>query len=447
MRSRRTLLLVLASSLAAAAAQAGERRPLDRALRARLAAAAVTPLDPGPSPPGPKVRLGRMLFFDKVLAGNRDVACATCHHPSLMTGDALSLSVGTGGSGLGPARVPGPGRTFVPRNATELFDRGAPQWRTMFWDFRVSGAPGRFRTPAGAQLPDGLDGVLAAQAMFPVTGRDEMRGVPGDPNNELAGLTDDDFRGIWSGLTAQLLAIPGYRRLFADAYPSVPTSGLGFQHAANAIAAFETAAFTAADTPWDRFLAGDGRALPRAAKRGTMLFYGKAGCVRCHAGNLLTDQRPHNLAVPQFGPGKPPSPPLDLGCGPVSGRPADRFAFRTPPLRNVAVTGPWMHDGAYTTLEGAVRHHLDPARALLAYDRSQLAPALRPTVLDDPATLRAVLATLDPLAGPIELADGEIDDLLAFLIGLTSPSVDSLDAVIPEAVPSGLPVDRFPAWR
>jgi cytochrome c peroxidase len=188
--------------------------------------------------------------------------------------------------------------------------------------------------------------------------------------------------------------------------------------------------------------------LTPAAKRGALLFYGKAGCVRCHSGSLLTDQRAHNLAVPQFGPGKPPNAPLDLGCGQTTGQPADRFAFRTPPLRNVAVTGPWMHNGAYSTLVGAVLHHLDPARALLNYDRSQLIPDLQPTVLDDPATLRAVLSTLDPLVRrPLHLRERELDDLLAFLHALTSPSVGSLDAIIPQGVPSGLPVDRAPGWQ
>jgi cytochrome c peroxidase len=167
--------------------------------------------------------------------------------------------------------------------------------------------------------------------------------------------------------------------------------------------------------------------------------------VRCHAGSLLTDQAQHNIAIPQLGPGKPPSAPLDLGCGNITRRPADAFTFRTPPLRNVAVTGPWMHNGAYTTLEGAVWHHLDPTAALWSYDPSQLAPALQATVRNDPGTIQQVLATLDPLVRqPVALSDPEFRDLLVFLQALTSTSLDTLPDVIPDAVPSGLPVDRLP---
>jgi cytochrome c peroxidase len=428
-------------------ARGEEKSPLDRTLRAWLNAQGVTPLDPGPRPSAAKLRLGQLLFFDKLLSGNRDTACATCHHPSFFTDDALSLSIGTGGTGLGPTRVKGATRPFVARNATDVFNRGSLEWTTMFWDMRVSGTSntGRYATPAGALLPSGLESVLAAQAMFPVTGRDEMRGMVGDLNNELAALADTDFQGMWSAEMARILAIPAYQRLFADAYPRVPASDLGFQHAANAIAAFESAAFTRLDSPWDRYVAGDNRALNTPAKRGALLFYGRAGCVRCHSGKLFTDQKAHNIAVPQFGPGKAPSTPLDFGHGNITGNSSDRFTFRTPPLRNVVVTGPWMHNGAYTTLGGALIHHLSPADALVNYDVSQLSPELQPTVRNDPATTAAVLATLDPLVQkPLVLSDRDLDELMTFLGALTSPSLGLLPLVIPDEVPSGLPVDRLP---
>ncbi len=340
-----------------------------------------------------------MLFFDKVLSGNRDTACATCHHPSFRTGDALSLGAGTGGSGLGLTRVLGPGRSPIPRNATELFNRGATDWNTMFWDFRITqDADGSLATPAGSQLPDDLDGVLAAQALFPVIGRDEMRGMPTDAiqGNEVCGFGDSQFTEIWDALFARLWSYPAYRELFLEAFPRVLPEELGFQHAANAIAAFEASAFVSTDSPWDRYLSGDDSALNPQARRGALLFYGRARCANCHSGPLLTDQNAHNLAMPQLGPGKPPESPLDFGCGRVTGKRRDRFSFRTPPLRNVAATGPWMHNGAYTTLAGAVRHHLDPPRALLSYDPSQLPPWLQATVQSDPATLRDSVHTRPP---------------------------------------------------
>lgn len=439
----RAVLTVLVGLFLGGSVQGSD--PLDRELHRLIREYDLSAGEPSEPQPPAKVRLGRLLFFDKLLSGNRDIACATCHHPSLATGDALCLPIGTGGVGLGPGRVGDPSRPLVPRNATEIFSRGSSDWTTMFWDTRLHlDSAGSIVSPAGSLLPPGLDNLLAAQAMFPVTGRDEMRGLPGDPGNEIAEIEDGDFPGIWSAIMRRVLAIPAYRRLFARAYPEVRPSALGFEHAANAIAAFEAAAFTRPDSPWDGYLRGRRDALRPAAKRGALLFYGRAGCVSCHSGNLFTDQKAHNLAVPQLGPGKPPSAPLDHGLENLTRMPLDRFCFRTPPLRNVAVTGPWMHNGAYTTLEGAVLHHLDPVQALANFDLSQLPPEIAATVRTDPETLAALTANLDPLvATPRELSPRELKDLLAFLESLTSTSLDELPRLVPRSVPSGLPVDRI----
>jgi cytochrome c peroxidase len=420
---------------------------LDRQLRAALREAGITILDPGPSPDPATAALGQALFFDKELSGNRDISCATCHHPLFHTGDGISISIGVGGAGLGPERRLGPTREFVARNATDVFNRGVPEWRTMFWDNRVNGTPEiGFHSPAVGQLPPGLDSVLAAQAMFPVTADDEMRGDPGDLDvfgdpNQLADFIEEDFTAVWDGLMKRLLAIPEYRDLFAAAYPEVTVDQLGFQHAANAIAAFEIDAWTFLNSPWDRYLNGDDSALSAEAKRGALLFYGRAGCAQCHSGNLFTDQETHNIGVPQLGPGKDDEAPLDIGRARVTHYPADMFAFRTPPLRNVDLTGPWMHNGAYVSLEAAARHHLNPREALQNYETSQLAPELQSTCQDDQSTIDLVLATLDPLvASPIQLSDGELADLMAFLHALTDPAAVDLEADIPSSVPSGLPV-------
>jgi cytochrome c peroxidase len=420
---------------------------VDQQLRSAMRAAHLTPLDPGPTPAPAKVTLGRALMFDKELSGNRDISCATCHHPLMHTGDGLSVSMGTGCTGLGPTRVLGPGRPLIPRNAPEVFNRGATLWTSMFWDSRVTGSAATgFSTPAHDALPSGLENVLAAQAMFPVTSRDEMRGKVGDVDvfgqpNDVALLGDTDFATIWAMLTDRVRAIPAYVTLFNQAYPDVPTSQLGFEHAANAIAAFEISAWTLLDSPWDRYVAGDDSTLSQNAKRGALLFFGKAGCVGCHAGNLLTDQQHHDIAVPQVGPGKGAEAPQDFGRGRETGIDSDRYKFRTPPLRNVAMTGPWMHDGAYTTLDGAVRHHLDPATALRNYDVTQLAADMQSTFQGDEPTLAAILANLDPLvAQPLSLSDAEVNDLLTFLEALTDPAAADLSGDIPDSVPSGLPV-------
>jgi len=410
----------------------------------------VTQLDPGPTPDPALVTLGEALFFDKLLSGNCDIACATCHHPTLATADGLPLSLGAGGHGLGPARALGAGRQLVPRNATELFNRGSPEWTTMFWDGRVSlSAVDGLSTPAGDRLPPLLQTVLEAQAMFPVTSRDEMRGRFGDQFsdqdaerlNEIAAVGDTQLELTWALLMRRLLAVPEYVELFRAAYPDVPAEQLGFEHAARAIAAYEVAAFTFTDSPWDRYLAGERAALSEQAKRGALLFYGEAGCAACHSGNLLTDQQFHNIGVPQLGPGKLSDERLDLGRFLETGRAADRYAFRTPPLRNVTLTAPYMHNGAYADLRAAVRHHLNAPGSLQIFDPTTLPVSFQATARTEPEVVADILKTLDArLATPPVLTDAQLADLMVFLAALTSPSAADLSGLAPASVPSGLPV-------
>lgn len=394
------------------------------------------------------VTLGEALFWDPILSGNRDTSCATCHHSNLGTGDNLSVSIGTNGFGLGETRQRGSIREFVPRNASPLFNLGYEEWTTFFWDGRVThGLGGGFVNPSSDRLPSGLDNALAAQGMFPVTSRDEMRGFRGDvdifgAHNELADIVDYRAQPIWDALMVRLLDIPEYVNLFRAAYPDVPVEELGFQHAANAMAAYEIAVFTFEDSPYDRYINGDLNALNDEQKHGAILFYGKAGCAECHSTGLLTDQDFHNMAVPQIGDGKGREQPFDLGRARETGNDCDRYAFRTPPLRNVAITGPWMHNGAFTTLEGTVMHHFDPAAGLQNYDPSQLSDMLKDTCQDDPETIAAILKWYTPKnpSEGVQLTDVEMNALLAFLHALTSPSALDLSHTIPASVPSGLPV-------
>ena len=190
---------------------------------------------------------------------------------------------------------------------------------------------------------------------------------------------------------------------------------------------------------------------PEAAKvaLGRMLMFDKElsgnrdiSCATCHEGSLLTDQKAHNVCVPQIGPGRGDFAPRDVGRYAVTGDDADHYAFRTPPLRNVALTGPWMHDGAFTTLRGAVRHLLDPVTSLRSYDTGQLDPDLRATFQGDEETLEAMFETLDAeVRTPRSLSEGEVDDLIAFLEALTDSAALDLSADIPDSVPSGLPVE------
>jgi len=420
---------------------------LDIELRQALQQSGVFPIAPLPEQDPRFVELGRLLVFDKILSGNRDIACATCHHPSSTMADGLSLSIGTGGTGLGPSRTLGPGRQFVPRNAPTLLNSGLGLFY-MFWDGRVRGARSSFDTPAGFELPPGLHNIVAAQAMFPVVNRREMRGEPGDLDvsgnlNELAQFRDEQFTEIWRAVMRRVLAVPEYEAMFTTAFPFTPTSALGFQHAAAAIAAFELQALTKTDSPFDRYLARDDAALTAQAKRGALLFFGKAGCASCHNGPLLGGQGFSNTGVPQLGPGTGRGAPLDFGFGDTFEHDFYRFSFRVAPLRNVELTAPYTHDGAYATLEAVVRHYSDVPLALRTYDVSQLAPPLRGTHHGDQATIDAVLSTLDgQLREPLGLTDAEIRDIVTFLKSLTDPAARDLSALRPARVPSGLPVPQ-----
>jgi len=418
---------------------------LDAELRAQLQQWGVVPIIAPPAQDSSLVALGQALFFDKELSGNRDIACATCHQPATAMGDGLSLAVGTGGTGVGPGRTLGAGRQFVPRNAPTLLNVALGQ-PYIFWDGRVTGFAGFFQTPAGDSLPRGLPNVLSAQAMFPVTNRREMRGEPGDTDvfgnpNELAQVGDSQWTQMWRGVMLRLVAIPAYVAKFNGAFPGVPTNQLGFQHAAIAIAAFEREALTKVESPFDRYLRRNDDAMTAAEKRGALLFFGKAACSTCHNGPQLGAGNFVDVGVPQIGPGGTAEPPLDLGRGELAGNEFYRFAFRVAPLRNVELTGPYFHDGAYPTLDAVVTHYNDVRLALTGFDPNQLAPDLRALYHGDAGTVAAVLERLDfRLQQPLKLTSTERAELVAFLKALTDPSARDLSALVPSSVPSGLPV-------
>ena len=409
------------------------------------------------APPAAKVELGRNLFFDKILSGNFNISCASCHHALTDTGDGLSLPVGEGAAGLGVTRDTGTGSDAVhervPRNAPPVFNLGAREFATMFHDGRVAVDPSQpqgFLSPAGEDLPPGLDNVLAVQAMFPVTSGTEMAGQAGENTVADAAAAGDlaGPKGVWSQLANRLQEIPEYVEQFRAAYADIAhPEDITYVHAANAIAAFEATAWRADNSPFDRFLRGDRGAMSRNARFGMLVFYGRAGCGGCHSGKFQTDHGFYAAAVPQIGPGKGDgvNGNEDFGRERVSGDPADRFRFRVPSLRNVALTGPWGHDGAFGSLENMVRHHLDPFGSLAAYDRSQVSlpsrddlDALDFLAHDDPASREAIANACE--LQPRRLRKREFAALMDFLHALTDPDSLDLRDDVPRRIPSGLPV-------
>jgi len=389
------------------------------------------------------MRLGQALAFDKVLSGNRDISCMTCHLAPSATVDLRSVAIGTGGTGLGLARTH-PQGTFVHRSAPPLFNLHATNVLT--WDGRVflNTATGVVRTPQVSLVPAERAvlefGPLSALPMFPVLSRVEMRGTTG---NELAKIADGSPRNTWKALMRRLGAIPQYRTMFEAAYPGVPFDSMTFAHAGNAMGGWIAGAFASNNSPWDRFLAGQDNALTDQQLRGATVFLSGARCSKCHNGPLLSDGKFHNVLVPQVGPGfgDGPTGHDDFGRMRVSKNVLHKYQFRTPPLRTVELTAPYGHDGASTTLRGWVAHYSDADLKLQSYDPSQLEPLLQGTLQP---TAADILATRDFRLNKLKISAQTVDDITAFLQALTDPGARDLSRFVPDSVPSGLPVDRLP---
>ncbi len=413
------------------------------------------------APDPAKVELGSQLFFDKILSGNMNISCATCHHSMTGTADALTLPVGEGGRGLGVTRDTGIGADAVhervPRNAPAVFNQGAMEFTVLFHDGRVqpdASMPSGFESPAGVDLPEGLDNVLAVQAMFPVTSGAEMAGQPGEnPIADAAAAGDlAGPNGVWAQIAERLQGIPEYVDQFVAVYDDVNVAeDITYAHVANSIAAFEAVNWRSDNSPFDRYLRGEKSAMSKNQIKGMRVFYSadKGNCASCHSGAFQTDHAFHAIAMPQIGPGKGDGDYgyEDFGRERVTLDAADRYKFRTPSLRNIALTAPYGHAGAYNTLEDAVRHHLDAVNALYSYDRSQvrLAPRADLDAIDfyamDDAVVMSEIASANELA-PVSLSDREVQVLIDFLHALTDPAMLDLAGDVPRQLPSGLPLQE-----
>lgn len=387
--------------------------------------------------------LGQALAFDKVLSGNRDISCMTCHLANNATVDGRSVGIGQGGSGLGTARVH-PQGLFIHRNVPALLNLTA--MTPLTWDGRVFvNSSGVVRTPGtGLTASERATlefGALSALPMFPVLSRAEMRAFSG---NELAAIDDTKPQKIWTALMVRLGAIPEYRTMFEAAYPGQSFDNMNFAHAGNAMGGWISAALTFTNSPWDRFLAGNDAALTDTQLRGAKAFLGDtAKCAQCHNGPLLTDGKFHNVAIPQVGPGfgNGPDGHDDFGRLRQTTNLKTKYQFRTPPLRNVEITGPWGHDGAITNLRSWVDHYSQSDVKLQTYDPNQLEPLLRNTLQP---TTAGILATRDIKLKGLVLDAQTVDDITEFLKALTDPAARNVRQVVPLRVPSGLSVDGTP---
>ena len=402
---------------------------------------------------GEEAALGQLLFYDPLLSGNKEVACATCHHPSLGTGDGLSLSLGDGGKGLGLKRVVDSQNLpeqRVPRNAQPLFNLGAKQIRALFHDGRVEVDAARasgLRTPLEDEMVGGFASIISAQTMFPVLSGDEMAGhySENDISQAVRRGTLTGKNGAWDLIAQRVAKVPQYANDFVAVYPHINRpDDIAFTDVSNAIAVFMELEWRSDTAPFDAVLRGQG-SLSTDAGKGMELFYGEAGCASCHSGALLTDHGFHAMGQPQLGPGKGArfeSHARDEGRFRVTGVEADKYAFRTPSLRNVALTGPWGHAGAYSDLTAFVAGHADPRAALAAFDRSGAIltefDAADWRIMDDPAEVAAIANAVK--IDPVLLTAQEVAEVVAFLGTLTDTAAQTGRLGVPKSVPSGLAV-------
>ena len=419
-------------------------------------------------------QLGKKLFFSKALGGQQDSACVSCHHPALGGADDLSLSVGVDAINpdlLGLGRVHKDGEPLVPRNAPTVFNAGL--WDIgLFHDSRVeslnvvagsNGSTGDIRTPdsdfnvADSQAGDNL---TAAQARFPVTSNEEMRGNTFEAGENNAAVRDH--------LAARIGNYgEGENELNTNAWLSAFQQGFArnddaqtlvtFDNIAHAIGEYERSmVFT--NHPWQQYMDGDLAAMSESAKQGAVLFFtrpqdGGAGCAACHNGQLFSDQQHHVIAFPQIGLGKGDGTTGDddFGRARESANDNERYHFRTASLLNLAVTAPYSHSGSMPTLESVVRHYVNPARSVDNYfdNRNGLGVCLLPqfTNLDGcedlyPNAEANTLLALNKLQQEqqngtsrvprnLRLNDTEVDQLVSFLEALTDPCVLDRECLAP----------------
>ncbi len=403
----------------------------------------------------PLAQLGMKLFFSKTLSGNLDVACASCHHPLLGGGDNLSLSIGVDAANpdvLGHKRLLQGNRSpGVPRNAPTTFNSGLWQ-QFMFHDGRVEQLKDGIHTPdvpSPEADPNAGRNLVQAQARFPVTSNHEMRGTNFDAGGTAQSCRDrlaERLGGYGKGVKPLVAEETDYwLEAFRNAYgkpDEMADTLITEQNISQALAEYERSQVFV-NNPWNQYLQGDLNAISPAAKQGAMLFFndyheGGYACASCHRGDFFTDEQFRYVLIPPIGPGKNnqggAGSQQDYGRWLVSGRNDDKFRFRTPSLLNVEVTGPWGHNGAYTSLSAIVRHMLNPFQSALAYNPEQLKqPGIQTGQLQQ--NLREMLGGNTDMAGQ-EYQEDDVGKLVAFLQTLTDPCVtnpDCLSKWIPSA--------------
>ncbi len=291
----------------------------------------------------PDIVLGKMLFFDPLLSGSNQISCSTCHNPQNSWGDKLSTSIGHD-------------HQEGKRNTISLLNVHAR--KTFFWDGRAT--------------------TLEEQVKSPIAAHDEMAMDP-------------------KKLPGKLRKYKGYKKLFKEAYG---TEKFNFDHIAQALAAFQRT-ISSRQSRFDRFLKGEYKMLNDQEIRGLHLFRTKARCMNCHYGQYFTDEEFHNIGLTYY-----KRKYEDLGRYHVTGNVDDVGKFRTPSLRDIMNTAPWMHNGLFDNITGLLN----------IYNSGMQMNTAKPEV----KALDPMAPVTDPLMKPLKLSKQEIQDVIAFLGAITA---------------------------
>lgn len=292
------------------------------------------------------VELGKALFFDTRLSGSEKISCATCHKPELNWTDGLEKSLGHEGA-------------VNKRNSPTI--QNTWFYKRLFWD--------------------GRSGSLQDQAFAPINSSSEMHSDMPDVIRKLRRLN-------------------GYKELFRKAFGSEEISP---DNMAEAIATFERTIISN-KTRFDKFLEGDKQSLSKSELKGLHLFRTKARCMNCHNGPIFTDNQFHNNGFHLFA-NSGSGDILDKGFYMVTHDEKDLGKFKTPSLRDVMNTGPWMHNGMMKSLEETITHYVKGADGNGGSDK---------------------------LVQMLYLTSSEKADLLAFLKAISAPPVEFIKPVMPQ---------------
>lgn len=339
-------------------------------------------IEPSNNPSTPdKIKLGKLLFYDPILSGNKDVACATCHHPDYGYAENLDLSIGVNGFGIGSSR------RFKSNNQIPIVKRNAHT--VLNSAYNGMDVKGNYHPDKAPMFWDNRAHSLEEQALKPILSLEEMRGDQISENH------------ILDTIVNRLHKIKAYQNLFALAFPE--NSKIDSTNILKAIASFERS-LTTPNSRFDKFIAGDKNALSEVEKQGFELFK-KAKCNLCHSGPMFSDFKIHALGV------------IDNEKLGFSDDGFEKtYGFRTPTLRNLRHTAPYMHNGKLTTLKKVLEFYED-----ISNGKSQ-----NPNITQ-----------LDPLVNKIELKGKDMSPIISFFNSLNS---EDYDKTIPQEVPSKLPV-------